>query len=199
MRFYHDLITQKSFAELKQLQKTADFILIGGWAVYFYTHQLKSKDIDIILNYDQLSKLAAHYALTKNERLQKYEARKDEVQIDLYLPHYSDLGIPVEELLKHTAGIEGFVLLQANYLATLKIHTFNQRRLNPKGRKDFLDLVSLLASPWPEIKQIKTILAQYKIDHKLFLAALKTTTQIPELNLNPHQLSRLKNQFLKSF
>ena len=44
--FYQDLITQKSFEALQNLKREFDFILIGGWAVFLYTKDLKSKDID---------------------------------------------------------------------------------------------------------------------------------------------------------
>lgn len=192
MRFYHDLITTKSFAELKQLQKTTDFILIGGWAVYFYTHQLKSKDIDIVLNYDQLSKISTQYVLTKNDRLHKYEARKEEVQIDIYLPFYSHLGIPVEKLQQQTQTVEGFTLLEANYLTALKIYTFNQRGQTPKGKKDFLDIISLLVSPWVDKKKLGVILQQNKIDNQKLLKQIRETSQIPELKLNPHQWAKRK-------
>ena len=32
--YYQDIITQKSWNLLTELQKEVDFILIGGWAVY---------------------------------------------------------------------------------------------------------------------------------------------------------------------
>jgi len=53
MDFYHDLVTDKSWELLKKLKKNYDFILIGGWAVFLYTHALKSKDIDLVCEYDQ--------------------------------------------------------------------------------------------------------------------------------------------------
>lgn len=37
MQFYHNLITAESFELLKKLQAEFRFILIGGWAVFFYT------------------------------------------------------------------------------------------------------------------------------------------------------------------
>lgn len=55
--YYNDLITEKSWQTLQNLIKQIDFVLIGGWAVYLYTKSLKSKDIDIIVSYDSLSKL----------------------------------------------------------------------------------------------------------------------------------------------
>jgi hypothetical protein len=194
MSFYHNLITQKSFEELKKLRQTTDFILIGGWAVYFYTHQLKSKDIDIITDYAQLEKIGRNYQLTKNERLKKYEARRDEVQIDIYLPFYSNLGIPVEVLQKQTQTVENFTLLEANYLTALKIHTFNQRGQIPKGQKDFLDVVSLLTSPWVDKKKVKEVVKKYQIKTDLWEKRAKETNQIPELNLNTHRWARIKRQ-----
>ncbi|MBU3935685.1 hypothetical protein KJ909_03355, partial [Patescibacteria group bacterium] len=75
--FYHDIITQKSWEELTKLGKTCKFVLIGGWAVYLYTKTLKSKDIDILTEYEELGNLRKIYDVAKNERLKKYEARRD--------------------------------------------------------------------------------------------------------------------------
>jgi hypothetical protein len=49
MAYYHDIITQKSWEELKTLNKELKFVLIGGWATYLYTRELKSKDIAILV------------------------------------------------------------------------------------------------------------------------------------------------------
>ena len=54
MNYYRDIITDQSWNTLKELSKTVDCILIGGWAVWIYTKQLKSKDIDIIVSFDVL-------------------------------------------------------------------------------------------------------------------------------------------------
>src|SRR3989338_3199496 len=98
MAYYHDLVTKQSWQELILLKKLIPFVLIGGWATYLYTKSLKSKDIDIIIDYPALSALKKFYDVHKNERLAKYEAVKGPVQIDIYLPHYSRLGIPAEEI-----------------------------------------------------------------------------------------------------
>ena len=52
MDYYHNLVTQESWSEILKIQKNLKFILIGGWAVYLYTKALKSKDIDIIISFD---------------------------------------------------------------------------------------------------------------------------------------------------
>src|SRR3989339_1423219 len=137
MEYYHNIITQKSWDELIVLRGKLDFVLIGGWAVFLYAKTLKSKDIDIIIAFEGLPVLEKNYQLSKNERLNKYEARKDEIEIDVYLPHYSKLGIPVEDLQTKVLQLEGFKVLKAEYLIALKIYTLSQRGRSAKGRKDF--------------------------------------------------------------
>ena len=73
--FYHELITEKSFKTLQELRKKFKFILIGGWAVFLYTKSLKSKDIDMVIDYDELGRIKKAYALSKNDRLKKYDDR----------------------------------------------------------------------------------------------------------------------------
>lgn len=147
MAYYHNIITEKSWKELQSLQECVVFVLIGGWAAYLYTKTLKSKDIDIIVNYDQLPSLQKSYDFYKNSRLKKYEAVKGDVQIDVYLPHYSQLGIPAEDLMTQTRTVEGFTVLSLPYLLALKIHTLSQRGRSNKGRKDFIDILSNLHLP----------------------------------------------------
>lgn len=196
MAYYHDLITEKSFSELKTLRQTVDFVLIGGWAVYFYTHQLKSKDIDIIINYGQLPKLSNDYELTKNDRLTKYEARKDEVQIDIYLPHYSKLGIPVEKLIDNTKQVEGFTLIDPNYLYVMKLYTLTQRGRSSKGRKDFIDLISLIKSEQIDMQTVGKIVEEYQIDITIFGQMLSENYDLPELELNRHHFAKIKAALL---
>lgn len=96
MNFYHDLITQKSWRALQKLRQNYNFILIGGWAVFLYTHALKSKDIDLAMEHQDLEKLRAGFSTAKNDRLKKYETRYDEVEIDIYVPFYSNPWLPAD-------------------------------------------------------------------------------------------------------
>lgn len=193
--FYHDLITQKSWKELKKLSKTTKFVLIGGWAVYLYAKTLKSKDIDILIEYSEITKLKKNYDFTKNERLKKYEARREEIQIDVYLPHYSELGIPVEDLMNQKTSIEGFMILKKEWLIALKLFTLKQRGRSVKGQKDFLDLLSLLSSGFDKEK-VNQILQKYNLKYTLnsFKEFLNETTDVPNLNLNRHQYKKLKTK-----
>lgn len=201
MSYYHDLVVAKSWEELKKLKKEIDFLLIGGWAVYFYTHGLKSKDIDIIIGYEQLSVLAGLYTLNKNERLKKYEAVKEEVQIDIYLPHFSDLGVAVEKLIGHEREIEGFEVLDIDYLFSLKIYTLGQRGRSEKGRKDFLDIIALWQTGQVKMPIVKKILADFKMtpDIDNLKKFLSEANQAEELGLNFHSFSKIKKELLDSF
>src|SRR4030067_1408413 len=111
-QYYQEVVTQKSWEELVELNKQFEFILIGGWAVFLFTKSLKSKDIDIIVDYSQLNLFRKHYEMFKNERLKKYEIKKEGIDIDIYLPHFSDLGLPVEKLIKYTDRNQSFRVLK---------------------------------------------------------------------------------------
>ena len=195
MAYYHDLITQKSWEELKKLTKKFNFVLIGGWAVYLYSKTLKSKDIDILIEYEELIKLRKVYEISKNERLKKYEARKEEIQIDIYLPHYSSLGIPVEDLMKEMISFEGFRIVKKEWLITLKIFTLSQRGRTVKGQKDFLDLLSLMSSDFqPEI--ISNLVGRYRLQNELifFKMMLNERVEVKELDFNRHFYKKLKEK-----
>lgn len=172
-------------------------MLIGDWATYVYSKSLKSKDIDVIVSFDKLEYLSKHYELNKNERLKKYEARREEVQIDIYLPHYSKIGIPVEDLLKKTLNLDGFVVVEINYLVALKMFTLGERGNSTKGRKDFIDVVSLLKTGSGNLQAIAGVIAKYKLEKALenFRQVLRETHQLPELKLNKQAFSRLKRDW----
>lgn len=198
MEFYHDLITQKSWQLLQRLKKKYQFILIGGWAVFLYTRALKSKDIDLILEYSQLEKLKEEFPVTKNERLKKYEARNDGLEIDIYLPFYSNPGLPAEEVSRFTHSLEGFIVPQAEILALLKARALKERKNSVKGRKDLLDLVGLFRLDGFDFEKLNKLAKKYQLEDlvKITISELKNTTQIEELNLNSHQFSRLKKRIL---
>lgn len=194
--FYHNIITQKSWEELKILNKKVKFVLIGGWATYLYTRQLKSKDIDILVDYDQLSRLRENYEVIKNDRLKKYEARKEEIQIDTYLPRYSEIGIPVDILIDSSISLEGFRVLKKEFLICLKIYVFTIRGRTPKGEKDFLDILSLFKSGAGDINMIMKIKKDYNLEKQFvyFISFLDERVEALEVGLNKHRYKRLKTE-----
>lgn len=191
--FWHDLVTRKSWEVLTRLRSRYRFTLIGGWAIFLYAKTLKSKDIDLIVDYGDLSLLQREYPLTKNDRLRKYEAREGEVDIDIYTPHYSNPGLPSEEVLRHTRMIEGFEVPRPEVLLLLKQQAFKDRAGSPKGEKDRLDIVSLLRATAMEWDFYKAEALRHRPASPQELKELvEALRQAPELDLNAHQISRLK-------
>jgi len=200
MEYYHDLIIEKSFKILQDLKREFDFILIGGWAIFLYTKALKSKDIDIIVDYDELEKFKKEFDIVKNERLKKYEAKIEQIDIDIYLPYYSNIGLPVEEVKKYTQSIEGFNVPIPEILLILKTYTFFQRKNTTKGRKDLIDIFSLLSKEIINWQEYKELIKKYNLEeiNKKLKELISSTKNLPELNLLNHQLSRLKRKILEN-
>lgn len=198
MNFYHNLITQKSFQLLQGLRKKYDFILIGGWAVFLYTNALKSKDIDIVLEYSELEKLKLDFEVSKNERLKKYEAKTAEVEIDVYVPFYSNPGLPAEVLKDFQITLEGFQTLRIEVLAILKQKALRERVNTVKGRKDLIDLVSLFSLDDFDWDKYGSYVKLYGVEEYLDFTrkVVKNTVEIEEINLNIHQFARFKRKIL---
>lgn len=197
--FYHDLITEKSFKTLRDLKKDFDFILIGGWAVFLYVKALKSKDVDIILDYDQLEKIRQKFVLVKNERLRKYEIKIEEIDVDIYAPYFSNLGLPVEEIKKYYQSREGFLLPLVEILLILKVYAASHRKGTSKGRKDLIDIFSLILRGKIDWGKYKEFIKQYKLEelNKELKNLISSASEIPELNLLAHRISRIKKETLK--
>lgn len=198
MQYYHDIITEKSFKFLQEFKQRFQFILIGGWAVFLYTHALKSKDIDVIIDYPELGKLKNEFEVFKNARLKKYEIKTGEFDVDIYLPRYSDLGIDTEEIKKSATVKGGFIVPQLEILFLLKIYAWKARRGSVKGQKDEADLFSLVSLPEFNWQKYKKFAADFKFEEEcdLFVNLLKKTSKADVLGLNEQQFSKLKKNIL---
>jgi len=198
MQYYHELITEKSYKFLQNLKRDYQFILIGGWAVYLYTRSLKSKDIDIIVNYDELVKLRENFDVFKNDRLKKYEIKTGEFDIDIYLPRYSELGIDAQKIQKKSIAREGFVVPELEILFLLKLYAWGKRRGSAKGRKDELDIFSLAILPEFDWEKYAGYIAKYQLEetNRLFLDLIKKTSSIRELDINEQKMSKIRKDIL---
>lgn len=198
MQYYHDLITQKSWQLLQSLKKKYNFVLIGGWAVYLYTKALKSKDIDFVLDYPELERLREGFSVTKNERLKKYEIKTEGMDIDIYLPFYSELGLPAEKISGHSLFLEGFRVPEVEILAILKAKALQERKGSLKGKKDLIDLVGLFGLEAFNFKKLSEYTEKYQATEFLATVAqeVKQASGIEELGLNVHQMARLKKKIL---
>lgn len=198
--FYHNLITEKSFEVLQGLRRKFDFVLIGGWAVFLYTKALKSKDIDIVLDYSGLAKIKKEFGVSKNERLKKYETKIDEISIDIYLPYFSELGFPIEDIKSYCRSLEGFVVPWPEVMLILKADVLTERSGTTKGRKDLLDIFSLLEKTKIDWKIYRRLIKEYGFEQlrgELKKAVLQQT-RLAEIGLTNHKIAKLKEKVLKN-
>lgn len=203
MEFWNSILTEKSGEILQDLQKKPfQFIVIGGWAAYLWTKQHKSKDIDIILpEFKDLDYLKKEYTLKKNENLKKYEIVFGEIDVDIYVPHYSKLGLPITEIVKHTTKIEGIQVVLPEILLILKQSAEIDRRNSIKGRKDRVDIITLLLFAEINFSKYHGLLAshhleQYSSELKKIILEFR---DLDYIGLNPRQYKLKKKELLEKF
>ncbi len=198
MKFWNSLLTEKSWKILQDFGKKYDFILIGGWATYLWAKQQKSKDIDIVVEIKELQKLKAE-SLSKNDRLKKYEIKIEDIDIDIYVSHYSKLTIPPEDLKKYAKKIEGFKVLSPEALMILKQGAYEDRKNSLKGEKDLVDIMSLIFSSDFDFGNYKSILNKYSLSHYVenLIYLLSNFKDYDSLNLTPRDFKLKKVKLLK--
>ena len=52
--FWHESLTEASWKKLQEFSKEINFTVIGGWSVWLWAKQHKSKDIDLIVDFSAL-------------------------------------------------------------------------------------------------------------------------------------------------
>ncbi|MEK7597753.1 MAG: hypothetical protein AAB441_03875 [Patescibacteria group bacterium] len=197
--FYQQFLTDKSFSLLTELKKQFKFTLIGGWAVYFYSQSLKSKDIDMIVDFSELEQFKKEFTIEKNERLKKYQIKLEEIDIDIYLPFYSDLGLPVEEIIKKITMVNGFILLDKEILLITKLKAYLDRGESVKGQKDLIDIISLILLEDFDFKYLLDIIKKYHLEKywQVLEKLIQEIKEVPELNLNQHIFAKKKKKLLE--
>ena len=161
---WRDEVVEKSWTTLQRLRGEFSFTLIGGWAVYLYTKALKSRDIDIIVDHSVLMRLKESYDLRKNDRLKKYEFISDRVEVDTYVPYYSSLGIPAEEIQNKALSLSGFSVPTPEHLLVTKQKAEIDRTGSEKGMKDRIDIIALLLQADLDMGAYRRILAEYNLE-----------------------------------
>lgn len=164
MEFWNDAVTDKSWKVMIELTKRFDMTVIGGWAVYLLTRTLKSRDIDIIVDYETLQKVSHELGIKKNMNLRKYEAVIDEVSVDIYVPYFSKLIIPVEDLKDVTMVVEGIKIVEPEALAVLKQQAEMKRKNSVKGQKDRTDILNILINTEFDFKAYLRLCRRYKLE-----------------------------------
>lgn len=174
--------------------------MIGGWAAYLWTKLHKSKDIDIaLIDINDIDYLKNKYNLKKNDRLKKYEINFDEIDLDIYVPHYSKLAIPIEDLKNYTAKIEGFTVVKPEALIILKQGAEEDRENSVKGIKDQIDIITLFFFTDIDFKLYFNLLKKYKIERYFIRLKnmIKNFREYEHLNLNPREFKLRKKEILE--
>ena len=198
--YWPEHVTKRSWEKLKQMTKEFDFILIGGWAVYLYTGLHKSKDIDIIIDLDTLYELKEKYNIKKNVHLKKYEIEDDGFDIDIYVPYFSELPIPVEDILNmDNPRIKGIKTVQPEVLLILKQSAFMERMASVKGGKDAIDLITLLYFGGVDLNIYHKYLKKYKLDHYIINleSLLRSFTDVGYTGIDYVEFKKWKKNMLK--
>jgi hypothetical protein len=199
--FWNELLTKASWKKLQELTKEFEFILIGGWAIFIWTEKHKSKDIDIIVDFNTLSEIQEKYPLAKNDRLKKYEVKFDEFDIDIYLPYYSRLALPIEDLENYTTKVKGIKTISLEALLILKQAAEIERRNSVKGQKDGIDILTILIHGGVDLNEYNKLLGKYRlknhVNELIFVIKNFDDKNIKYLDLNLKEFVNWKRKFIE--
>ncbi len=197
MEYWHDIQTEKSWSLLKQIKGRFPFILIGGWAVYLWTRAQKSKDINIIVDFKTLPTLKKTHELRKNDKMRKYEIKTDDIDIDIYVKHYSRLAMPLETV--ETTRIEGFTVARPEFLLALKQAAEEERKESEKGEKDRLDIIGILLRCEIDFGNYRKLLMKNKKERFMarLLSIVRAFNEPEYFGMNPRQWKLAKREIEK--
>lgn len=197
MEHWHDLITEKSWKVLQELKGKFKFTLIGGWAVYLLAKTQKSKDVDIIVDISTLQQIKNQYELRKNDHLRKYEIKINEIDVDIYVPFYSKLALPLEAI--ESQKIEGFSVAKPEELLILKQGAELDRKYSEKGEKDRIDIISLLLNYEINFDRYKKILKENKSEDLInnLLELIKNFNEYKYFNMLPSKFKKRKQELIE--
>ncbi len=197
--YWPEHVTRKSWERLISLKKEINFVLIGGWAIYLYTSLYKSKDIDIVIDLNTLSFLKSKYLVQKNNRLKKYEIKEEGYDIDIYVPYFSNLIIPPEEILKKpTVIIKGIKTTTPEVLLMLKLSAFEQRKGSIKGEKDKIDIIALLMKSGINLHEFNNLAIKHKKKEYITLTEriIRNFDSYEYLNIPLREFQKWKKQVI---
>jgi len=209
MELWNDIITEKSQSLLFELKKISDFVLIGGWAVWLYTRAAKSKDIDIFIDFEDFFKLQKFFiekgiSTDLNQKLNKYEIKLGEIDIDIYTPHHCSLIVPCKEIFskKWFKTIDSFKVVIPEVLLILKIYCEEKRHETIKGFKDRIDLLSILYTTKIDKELLKSLSKEYAVSLNNLVDIITKSSKeysyfYPESG-NLKKLKELKRELIKN-
>jgi hypothetical protein len=162
---------------------------------------VKSKDIDIIVDFPVLDRLKAAHGVKKNAGLRKYETAVDGASVDIYVPHYSSFPVPPEDIKGNCTSVEGFRVVRPEVLLLLKQKAEMDRHDSVKGQKDRVDILNLLINAGVDFGLYMDLVKKNRLDS--FPKHLKGTVKAAKKEFtylgieNPRRAKLLKAGLLK--
>jgi len=129
----------------------SDAVFIGGIAVYYHAfvlgHEFQeaSHDADLYLSLTGKSELRDEYEVRRNERLNKDSVLINGEDVDLYVEHQHNLGVPYDVVFAYAQMTNGVRVASLEHLLILKLDAAKNRYASAKGDKDIRDVVKLIA------------------------------------------------------
>ena len=211
MELWNEFVVEKSYEILNNLKEELDFVIIGGWASWLYTKTVKSKDIDLYVNFKnffdfQRRLMDKGIFISLNQKLKKYEAKIADVDIDIYTPNYCDLIIPCKDVFSEEwfKKIDGYKVILPEPFLILKLKAEKERRMTIKGFKDRIDILALLHNLDIDKKFLSKIEKKYNFEAgNRVLEIIKTSNEefkyfFPEYQ-NLRLLKKLKLELMKKW
>ncbi len=202
MEFWNSDLTTQSWNAMQDLKtRGIPFIVIGGWAAYLWSRMHKSKDLDIVLRQvSDISILRDKFNLKKNDHLKKYEVKIGDIDIDIYLPFYSRLAIPTEDISHYVSYVDGFCVVVPELLLILKQGAELDRSHSVKGQKDRIDIVTLLCFAPIDAKLYFRMIKKYKLPYEKRLKEIIISFQdVKHLDMTVHDYAKKKKTLLEKY
>lgn len=209
MELWNERIVKESYEVLNKLKKDVDFVIIGGWASWLYTKKIKSKDIDVYINFKDFFNFQEILAekgifISLNRKLKKYSVKIMDIDIDIYTPHYCNLIVSCKDVFskKWFKMIDGFKVILPELLLVLKLKAEEERKWTVKGFKDRIDILTIIHKLNLNKKFLLELKKKYKIDIiKRILNIIRGSKKefdyfLPESN-NLRLLKKLKLELIR--
>ncbi len=163
-QFWTNQKTEDSLKTLEFIKVNVDFVLIGGWAVYYHGGKQRSEDVEIALGYDALSFFRKYGILDYGGINIKYSII-DKTVVNLFIEEYADrdLPVPVSAIMNDCTTMDGIKVVGKELLLLLKLWGYLREDMM-KVRKDIVDVVSLLFYSNVDMERFKRYVDEYKIE-----------------------------------
>lgn len=165
-QFWNEENTTGSLAVLRSLVGKIDFVLIGGWAVNYYTGLQRSLDVDIAIDYGALE-FFKEFGISQYEGMSIKYSVINSIYVDLFLRGFADkdLPVPIETIFEKYVLLDNIKVVEKELLLILKAWGYF-RADTQKHRKDIIDVLSLLLFTEIDFSKVKEYIKAYKIDKR---------------------------------